>query len=616
MGLLRMRFAAVPGNRSISGQIRIAHCASVFVAMWLAGCASTVATGPAPLIPTPAPQAPPAQDSYGLFLSGQQAASEGDLARSAALFDQASLADPDAPFLRARAFSGLLLAGQLDRANAVAATGPVEGDETITGLVILSRATAALGEGRARDAAADLAQTAALGPHSVAAALIRPWALAAAGDWKAATAPSGAGTDKLVVAFSGLGRAQLLEHSGRLGEADAAFKALATSREPAFALAYGAFLERRSRYADAITLYAQALARTPDEPALTAARKRAQTRGTPPAAASLLEGPADPLVNLAALLIGDHQPEIALGYLRLALRLDPSRTDAWVLAGETLAQLGDATGSRAAYLQVKPGRPSYTAARIRLALSFQQVGDRTQALKIVRDALAAAPGDVETEVVYAELLRDAQRHDEAIQVLSGIIARNGGHGVDSRIYYLRGANEERSGKWAEAEADLKHSLRLAPNAPDVLNYLGFAWVDRGEHLKEALDMLQRAVSLAPDSGAIIDSLGWARYRLRDYPGAVRELERAVFLEPGDAEINDHLGDAYWRKGRQAEARYQWRRVLTLNPETRLRSAVEGKLEHGLDPLPPAAQMPAPMSRAPNQKPDQTRPVTRRPSPVA
>jgi tetratricopeptide (TPR) repeat protein len=175
---------------------------------------------------------------------------------------------------------------------------------------------------------------------------------------------------------------------------------------------------------DAITLYAQALARTPDEPALTAARKRAQTRGTPPAAASLLEGPADPLVNLAALLTGDHQPEIALGYLRLALRLDPSRTDAWVLAGETLAQLGDATGSRAAYLQVNAdGRPTRQRGS-----GWRSVSSRSatapKALKIVRDALTAAPGDVETEVVYAELLRDAERHDEAIQILSGIIARN------------------------------------------------------------------------------------------------------------------------------------------------------------------------------------------------
>ena len=586
---------------------------SVLGALFLAGCASTAANGPAPRMVTPPPPALAPSDSYGLFLSGQQAASEGDLTRSAGLFDQASVTDPQDPFLRAKAFSILVLAGQLDRAAAVAASGPVDADDTVTGLVQVLRAVNALAEGRGRDAQSDLADNPALGPHSVVAALIRPWAAAAAGDWKTATAPSGPGTDKLVVAFGGVGRAQLLERSGRLSEADAAFKAIAASREPIFILAYGAFLERRGRATEAVALYTQALARAPDDPALSLARRRAQSRGAAPAAPTLLEGPADCLINLAALLIGDHQPEVGLSYLRLALRLDPGRTDAWVLAGETLSQLGDLTGSRAAFLQVRPGSPSYTAARIRLALSFQQVGDRTQALKITHDALAAAPGDVETEVVYAELLRDAQRYEEAIAVLNGIVTRAGPGGVDARIYYLRGANEERSGKWHEAEADLKHSLKLAPNAPDVLNYLGFAWVDRGEHLKEALEMLQRAVALAPDSGAILDSLGWARYRTRDYAGAVRDLERAVFLEPADAEINDHLGDAYWRNGRQTEARYQWQHVLTLDPDARIRTSVETKLEHGLEPLSLPA---APMSRAPANGPAGPRtPASTRPAPA-
>ena len=608
-----MIVSVVPALRSRPRQSPVPRRASVLAALFLAGCASTAANGPAPRLAAPSPPALAPSDSYGLFLSGQQAASEGDLTRSSALFDQASVTDPQDPFLRAKAFSILVLAGQLDRAAAVAASGPVDADDTVTGLVLILRAVNALAEDRGRDAMPDLADNPALGPHSVAAALIRPWAAAAAGDWKTATAPSGPGTDKLVVAFGGLGRAELLERSGRLSDADAAFKAIAASREPMFILAYGAFLERRARTMEAVTLYSQALNRVPDDAALTLARKRAQAHGPAPAAPTLLEGPADCLINLAALLIGDHQPEVGLSYLRLALRLDPVRSDAWVLAGETLTQLGDQTGSRAAFLQVRPGSPSYTAARIRLALSFQQVGDRTQALKITHDALAAVPGDVETEVVYAELLRDAQRYQEAITVLNGIVTRAGSRGVDARIYYLRGANEERSGKWPEAEADLKHSLKLSPNAPDVLNYLGFAWVDRGEHLKEALEMLQRAVALAPDSGAILDSLGWARFRVRDYVGAVRDLERAVFLEPGDAEINDHLGDAYWRSGRPTEARYQWSHVLTLNPDNRIRAAVENKLEHGLDP----ASLPAaPMSRAPVPAPAGAHgPASGRPAPV-
>ena len=200
----------------------------------------------------------------------------------------------------------------------------------------------------------------------------------------------------------------------------------------------------------------------------------------------------------------------------------------------------------------------------------------------MQQTLKTTPDDLPTEVVYAELLRDASRFDEAVAVLDRVIVRAGPKAADARLYYLRGANEERAGRWPAAESDLKRALKISPNDAEILNYLGFAWVDRGEHMKEALDMLQRAVAISPESGAIIDSLGWARYRLKEYPAAVKELERAAALEAADPEINDHLGDAYWRVGRKTEALYQWRLVLTLSPEDKLRSQVDVKIRDGLD----------------------------------
>jgi Flp pilus assembly protein TadD len=85
---------------------------------------------------------------------------------------------------------------------------------------------------------------------------------------------------------------------------------------------------------------------------------------------------------------------------------------------------------------------------------------------------------------------------------------------------------------------------------------------------------------------MVDSLGWAHYRLGDFPRAVQTLEQAVELEPGDPEINNHLGDAYWRVGRREEAGFQWRRVLTLDPDPRIRADAERKLSEGLDSAPP------------------------------
>ena len=556
---------------------------SLIAALLLGGCAADVNKPDIaqPAIPLPPFSAP--GSSYGLFLSAMQAAADGDLTRSASFFEQASASDPDDPLLRARAFDALLSSGQVDRANQVASGGQMDDEEGVPGLAQLSRGVQALAEGRSKDASGAFHASPPNGAVGIAAALLGPWASAQSGDWKGATAPTSGTADRLVVAFGGLARAQLLERSGRTRDAETAFKALVTSKEPLFVLAYGAFLERLGRWSDAANLYSSSLASHAGDSGLMSARKRALAHGPAPELTSLRAGAADSLVELAVLLVSDHQPELALSFLRLALRLDPDRAEAWILTGETLEQMGDQVGGRAAFLQVKSSSGAYAGARLRLALSFQQAGDRVQALKIAKDAASASEAEASAQIVYAEMLRDAQRYDEAIQVLNGVIAAAGPKGAEARLYYLRGANEERAGRWSEAEADLRKSLRLAPNEPDVLNYLGFAWVDRGEHLKEALDMLQRAVALAPGSGAILDSLGWARFRLKDFPGAVRDLERAAFLEAADAEINDHLGDAYWRTGRRVEAKYQWRTVLTLSPDDKLKARIEQKLKDGLDP---------------------------------
>ncbi len=170
------------------------------------------------------------------------------------------------------------------------------------------------------------------------------------------------------------------------------------------------------------------------------------------------------------------------------------------------------------------------------------------------------------------------------KILDPLIERKGDH-PDWRLLYMRAVDLQESGRWSEAERDLTRALAQDPDEPELLNFLGYSWIDRGERLPEALTMVKKAVSLDPRSGPMVDSLGWAYYRLGDYRRAVEQLEDAVVLEAGDPEINDHLGDAYWRVGRQTEARFQWRRVLTLEPSDKLKAAVESKLKAGLDGSP-------------------------------
>ena len=76
------------------------------------------------------------------------------------------------------------------------------------------------------------------------------------------------------------------------------------------------------------------------------------------------------------------------------------------------------------------------------------------------------------------------------------------------------------GQWERAEADLQHALELKPDQPLVLNYLGYSWIDRGENLDRGMKMIEKAVELRPEDGYIVDSLGWAHYRMGDYEAAV------------------------------------------------------------------------------------------------
>ena len=134
---------------------------------------------------------------------------------------------------------------------------------------------------------------------------------------------------------------------------------------------------------------------------------------------------------------------------------------------------------------------------------------------------------------------------------------------------------------------MRRALRLSPDQPSVLNYLGYTMVERQENLDEALDMIETAAAAQPDSGHIIDSLGWVLYRLGRYDEAVEPMERASQLMAVDPVVNDHLGDVYWAVGRKLEAEFQWKRALSfVDPEDADSEAdpdrIRRKLEVGLD----------------------------------
>ena len=528
----------------------------------------------------------PADDSsvYGLYLAGEAALDDGAPAAVAGFFGEASRRAPETAELKQHAFAAALLAGDVDRAAALApseattVTAPSGVSAYALGQLTLAVVEMAHGQNHA---AFRRLSAASMGEHWAAAVLLQPWAAAADGDWAAATASPPAGQDRAVEAFGQLNHALLLERAGRLDGAEEALASQA-SRGGVFALVYGGYLERHGRRLDALAIYQKGLAKDPTDPAFNAARARAAAGGPPPPEPSLRTGAAEAMVGPAALLLAQKQPDAGLAYLRLALTLDPELSEAWVLVGDALEAQHDISGARAAYARVKPSSPEYTTAQGRFALDLQEDDQKAQALSTARSLAAERPDDPHTLLVLADLYRDDEEYSEAVQTLDTLIGQVGPiTAADWRLYYLRGAALERQGRWSQAQGDLQHALSLKPDDPEVMNYLGFAWADRGEHLDQALPLLEKANALQPDSGAFVDSLGWAHYRLGQYSQAVLELEHAASLDPADPDINTHLGDAYWRIGRRLEAQYQWRRVLTLEPDATTRAAIEDRLAHGL-----------------------------------
>lgn len=510
---------------------------------------------------------------YGMFLAGQAALSDGRNDEATKLFEQAR-SFGDTSEVSERAFSAALLSGDITRAAAIAPTGP-DTSEGVKRLGALTIGVEYLAAGKAKAAQTALGSGVIGFPHKSAAVLLAPWAAAAAGDIEGSLVRPVSPGDKMVEYFGQLGQGLLFERAKRYDEAETDFKAVTAGPSPGelAVLAYGGFLERRGRRLDAVALYDAALGRNPDSTALSAARRRASGGKAAPAAPSIREGAAQALLAPAATMVQARQTQLSLAYLRLVLRLDPRRDDAWLMVGDLMSASGDQDAARAAYAMPRSGSAEHAAAQIKLAWTYQGAGDTTTALKLAR--VAAAEGGSDARINLADLLRANEQYDEAVQILTQVIAAD--PRPDWRVLYARGVSLERLDRWPEAEKDLQAALALRPDDSELLNYLGYMWIDRGERVKEGMAMVEKAVAANPRSGAMIDSLGWAYFRMGDYKKAIEKLEQAVELEAGDPEINGHLGDAYWKVGRKDEAQFQWRRVLTLDPDAKLKAEIERKL---------------------------------------
>ena len=416
---------------------------------------------------------------------------------------------------------------------------------------------------------------------------MKAWAQAGKGDADAAVAQLESFADRPAFdLFRHYHEALILDYLNRPERAAQAYEAASQASGGGslrIVQAYGRFLERTGNRDDANRLFAEYAAQSPNHPIIEAALARiAEDRPTSPLVAEPSAGIAEALYGLGSALAQDNGNDIALLYLQLAVYMEDDFDVAHTLMADLYERGGRWTEAIAAYAKVDANSPLYKNAQIQIAIDLDRLDKRAEATRRLERLADSYPDDLEPLTALADLVRGHEDYAGAADIYSRVIEKI----ADPQprhwsIYYARGICYERTARWSLAEEDLKFALKLSDNHPLVLNYLGYSWVDQGRNLGPAMEMIRQAVDLRPNDGFIVDSLGWAHYRLGEFEQAVEYLERAVELQPDDPTINDHLGDALWQVGRRIEARFQWRHALELKPEEDQVAIIREKLEFGL-----------------------------------
>jgi len=302
----------------------------------------------------------------------------------------------------------------------------------------------------------------------------------------------------------------------------------------------------------------------------------------PPLVSNAQAGAGEALYGLGASLGRRGGEDLGLVYLQLSLFLVPSHPLALLSLADLYESLKKPELAIKVYERVPANSPLHRNAAIQMAANLDSLDRADEAQRHLELLIKQRPDDMEAIMALGNVLRGHKKFSECASVYSkGVAGVPNPEKANWVLFYFRGICNERSKQWPKAEADLKKALALYPDQPHVLNYLGYSWIDQGINLDEGMRMIRRAVEQRPDDGYIVDSLGWAHYRIKEYDEAVKNLERAVELKPQDPTINDHLGDAYWKTGRTLEATFQWAHARDLKPDPEELPKIEEKLKNGL-----------------------------------
>jgi tetratricopeptide (TPR) repeat protein len=520
----------------------------------------------------------------GSYLAARHAGSQKDAAAAASYYRAALRSDPRNNELLGRTFLAVLANGEVDEAVRLAERVlQVDKTDRIARLVLGVRA---IKQKQYTAARRELAQSVRGPITDLAATLLSAWTMASPAEAKLAAEAIDklSGPDWYAI-FKDMHAALILDIAGQKREAAKRFERSYKLDPTALRVvqSYGSFLSRQGNTTEALKVFATFDEALPRHPlVLEAISELKSGKRLVPLVDTPQAGAAEVLYGLGAALGRRGGEDLGLVYLQLALYLVPSHALALLSLGDLYEAMKKPELANKIYERVPLSSPLQRNAQIQLALNLDTLERTDEAKANLKKLLAAHPSDLEAIMALGNIMRGRKQFAECADVYSkGIDTITKREKSNWVIFYFRGICSERSKQWPQAERDLQQSLELYPDQPHVLNYLGYSWVDQGVKLDEGLRMIKRAVEQRADDGYIVDSLGWAYYRLGNMEEAVKHLERAVELKPEDPTINDHLGDAYWKVGRQLEARFQWSHARDLKPEPEELVKIEAKLKSGL-----------------------------------
>ncbi|MEO8882998.1 MAG: tetratricopeptide repeat protein [Devosia sp.] len=525
-----------------------------------------------------------APSGYGAYLAGQEALRDLSTSDAARYLHDATTVEWTNPAVAQQAFVAYLANGDIDRAANMA--NHLLDLTPKNGLAKLVLAASELKDRRYHAVEKLLDGISTDDIAGITGSILRAWAFIGDGKPDEAFAALDKVSKGGLEDFLLFHRALMEDISGDSADAlTLAAKAYQSSpTAPRMVEAYARILGNAGKFDDALDVINKFDAQALGDPIIDKVKIALAAHQRPGLfAPNVQSGAAELFHGIAVALARDGNNDLAVSLLQIGLYLDPHDDVIPLLIGQLLDNADQHASANAFYANIQTSSPMHLLAATRIAQNYDSMGNRPEAIRQLTSLTAANPKDLNSLTALGDLLRADKQYDEAAKYYSQAIdADPATRPGDWVLYYERGIAYERGKHWDKAEPDFLKALDLNPDQPQVLNYLGYTWVDRGENLDRALGMIQKSVKATQTDGFIIDSLGWAYFKLGRFPEAVTTLETAVQLKPNDPQINDHLGDAYWRAGRKLEAHFQWNVAASLDTDGTLKAELAKKQTAGLD----------------------------------